>query len=176
MLLTQERVQRHAAAIERSGSSLQVHASGPVFGAWDCAALERVLDKLLSNAIRFGGGRAIDVAVSRRDDASAVVRVTDRGIGIPPDRIGAVFERFERGVSEKHYAGLGLGLYIARSLVEAMGGTIVAKSNAAEGTTFTVELPLEGGSRRAPSSSRSARDPTPSPVAPDGLPTRVPAG
>jgi signal transduction histidine kinase len=141
LALAHDRIQAHASSIARSGSNVSLQGDAPVIGQWDASALERVIDKLLSNAIRFGGGRPIDVEVSQQDGKARLV-VRDRGIGIPPHLITTVFERFERGVSERNYPGLGLGLFIARALAQIMGGTIVATSSPLEGTSFTVELPL----------------------------------
>jgi signal transduction histidine kinase len=70
--------------------------------------------------------------------------VRDHGIGIPPDRLKHIFGRFERAVSTRSYGGLGLGLYIARSFVETLGGSIRAESMPGSGATFTVELPSAG--------------------------------
>lgn len=130
-----------ASMIAQSSSNVSLRAGVSIVGQWDVTALRRVIDKLLANALRFGMGRPIDVEVSQKDGTACVV-VHDRGIGIPPHRITAIFERFERGVPERSYPGLGIGLYIARSLVQAMGGTIAAASRPSEGTWFTVELPL----------------------------------
>jgi signal transduction histidine kinase len=142
LALTRARIHVMGTAIERSGGTVRLHGEASVVGQWDASALGRVVDKLLSNAIKFGEARPIDVTVSQQDARARLV-VHDRGIGIPPDTIATVFERFERGVSETSYPGLGLGLYIARSLVDAMGGTIVATSSSLQGTTFTVDLPLD---------------------------------
>ena len=70
--------------------------------------------------------------------------VRDQGIGIPPEARERIFGKFERAVSERHSGGLGLGLYITRSIVEAMGGTIRVESLPGQGSTFTVELPRSG--------------------------------
>jgi signal transduction histidine kinase len=142
LAIARERIQEKAIAVKRSGSTIHLHGDAPVIGKWDASALGRVIDKLLSNAINFGEARPIDVTVSQQG-ARARLLVRDRGIGIPPDRIAYLFERFERGVSERNYPGLGLGLYIARSLLRTMGGTIQAASNVDGGATLTVELPLE---------------------------------
>jgi signal transduction histidine kinase len=141
LALVRERIENWAPSIAQSGSTVHLAGETPVIGLWDSSSLGRVIDKLLSNAIRFGAGRPIDITVSQHD-ARARLIVTDHGIGISPDLLPAVFERFQRGVSERNYPGLGLGLYVARGLVEAMGGTIVAASSPSEGTTFTVDLPL----------------------------------
>jgi signal transduction histidine kinase len=67
--------------------------------------------------------------------------VEDHGIGIPPEYRSHIFERFERAVSPRQYGGLGLGLYIVRAIVEAMGGTVRAQSTVGAGASFVVELP-----------------------------------
>ena len=71
------------------------------------------------------------------------LQVSDEGIGIAPEYLPRIFGRFERAVSERHYGGLGLGLYITRTIVEAMGGHIGVESRPGEGSLFTVELPLQ---------------------------------
>ena len=72
----------------------------------------------------------------------AVLTVTDEGIGIDPGKLDVIFGRYERAVSERHYSGLGLGLYISRSVVEAMGGNVSATSERGAGATFEVRLPM----------------------------------
>jgi signal transduction histidine kinase len=81
-----------------------------------------------------------------RDGEVARVSVSDRGIGIPPDQQARIFDRFERAVSVRHYGGLGLGLWIVRQIVEALGGDIEVQSEEGRGSTFRVELPLAGRS------------------------------
>jgi predicted ATPase/signal transduction histidine kinase len=112
----------------------------PVVGSWDARRLEQVVTNLLSNAIKFGAGRSIEVGVRDAGDV-AELTVKDHGIGIVADRLPKIFDRFERAVSSAHYGGLGLGLYLARSIVESHGGTIAVESRAGEGSTFTVRLP-----------------------------------
>ncbi len=78
-------------------------------------------------------------------DGEAVrLAVRDEGIGLAPEHLERIFGRFERAVSERHYGGLGLGLYITRKIVEAMGGTVKAQGAPGQGATFTVELPVAG--------------------------------
>jgi signal transduction histidine kinase len=72
------------------------------------------------------------------------VSCEDHGIGIGKDDLERVFQRFERAVSERNYAGLGLGLWISRELVAAHGGTITLESELGRGSTLTVTLPLNG--------------------------------
>ncbi len=73
---------------------------------------------------------------------AAVGARSPQGIGIPHDRQALIFERFQRAVSARHYAGLGLGLYITRQVVEAHGGKLRVMSRVADGSTFTMRLPL----------------------------------
>jgi signal transduction histidine kinase len=74
----------------------------------------------------------------------ARLTVRDEGIGIAPNHQSRIFERFERAVSSRNHGGFGLGLYICRTIVEALDGTISLRSEAGRGSTFTVELPLSG--------------------------------
>ena len=75
----------------------------------------------------------------------ARLSVSDQGIGIPPEKLPHIFERFERAVSSSHYGGLGLGLYIVREIAEAHGGSVRVESHPGVGSTFTVELPMLQG-------------------------------
>lgn len=125
---------------ERAGSTLSVAAAAPVHGDWDRLRIEQVLLNLVTNAIKFGRGRPITVAIDG-GASTARVEVTDEGIGIAPEHHERVFQRFERAVSPQHFGGLGLGLYLAREIVEAHGGTIRVRSAPGSGSTFTVELP-----------------------------------
>jgi signal transduction histidine kinase len=137
----------------QAGSTLEVHSDGQVMGRSDRQRLEQVLTNLLSNAIKFGAGRPIRLSVEPHGDR-VVLRVQDRGIGIPPEALGRIFNRFERGVSGRHYGGLGLGLYVTRQIVEAMEGVVGVRSAPERGATFTVELPrsqrLHRGSEEPP--------------------------
>ncbi len=126
-----------------SGSTLSVHAEGPVIGRWDRRRLEHVFSNLLANAIKFGKGNPIDIMIGTVG-ASARLTVVDRGIGIQSDRLPFVFERFERAVSSAHYGGLGLGLFIVREVVLEHQGRVTVESSYGQGTSFIVELPLSG--------------------------------
>lgn len=119
-------------------------AGEPVVGRWDRSRLDQVLANLLSNAAKYGASEPVEVTV-RAQAGRATVVVRDHGIGIDPARQEQIFERFGRAVSSRHYAGLGLGLYIVRRIVEAHGGTISVDSDLGDGATFTVELPLDAG-------------------------------
>jgi PAS domain S-box-containing protein len=127
--------------LSRSGSALSVSTEGRTVGRWDRFRLEQVAANLLSNAVKFGQGKPIEVSVSARE-GRAILVVRDHGIGISPDMQERVFRPFERGVSVRHFGGLGLGLHIARTIVDAFRGTLIMESELGKGSTFYVELPL----------------------------------
>ncbi len=133
----------------RSGSALQLEAAEAVMtGLWDRPRLEQVVVNLVDNAIKYGQGRPIQVRLEVRDGKAAMT-VRDQGIGISEESLPRLFGRFERAVSDRHYGGLGLGLYITRTLVQAMGGTVRVESLLGQGSVFTVELPLAAPSAKA---------------------------
>jgi PAS domain S-box-containing protein len=122
-----------------------VHAA-PTTVVADPDRMRQVVDNLLSNALKYSpDGTDIDVRVVSADGQVAT-SVTDHGIGIPRDEIPQLFERFHRArnVSSRYYGGLGLGLYIARAIVEAHGGDITVESEEGSGSTFTLRLPVGG--------------------------------
>jgi signal transduction histidine kinase len=131
----------------RAGCALEIRTDGPCVGEWDRVRLEQVVTNLLSNAAKYGASRPIEVTV-RGDETGARLSVRDQGIGIPAEHQARIFERFERAVSDRHYGGLGLGLWIVRQIVEALGGSIRVESVAGEGSTFTVLLPKARRKRR----------------------------
>jgi len=130
-----------------AGLAMSVRCEGDCKGYWDRTRLEQVIDNLLSNAVKYGGGTPIDVLV-RGTSGGVALSVRDRGIGIAPADRQRIFERFERATAGKRYGGLGLGLWIARRIVEAHSGRIGVKSSSGEGTTFVVELHHDPLARR----------------------------
>ncbi|HVJ91801.1 MAG TPA: ATP-binding protein [Labilithrix sp.] len=131
-----------ASELARSGSELVVNAPEPVVGNWDALRIEQVLTNLLTNAIKFGRGAPIVIELSRQGN-QARLSVTDKGIGIPSDPRGRIFEAYTRLVSTRQFGGLGLGLHITKTIVEAHGGTLSVESQEGVGSTFTVTLPLD---------------------------------
>jgi PAS domain S-box-containing protein len=114
---------------------------GDATGRWDRLRVEQVCRNLLSNAIRFGAGRPIEITVGAdRDCATLMIR--DHGIGIPADQQSKIFERFERG-AEQRSGGFGIGLWIVRNLCAAMGGAVSVESTLGDGACFTVLLPRD---------------------------------
>jgi signal transduction histidine kinase/ActR/RegA family two-component response regulator len=112
--------------------------------AWgDAARLEQVFWKLLDNAVKFSSaGGWVEVRTSNLAHARIRIDVTDHGLGIPPEILPRLFQPFERGgAASRNFGGLGLGLAIAKSLVDLHGGTLAAVSGGAgQGSTFTVVL------------------------------------
>jgi PAS domain S-box-containing protein len=139
--VTREVIARHAAEIARTGAEIALRAERPVVGRWDRSRLDQIVTNLLTNALKYGRGLSIDVEV-RADGARAILAMRDRGIGIAPAAQGRIFEQFERAASERHYGGLGLGLWIVRQITDALGGSVQVQSEPGVGSTFTVELPL----------------------------------
>jgi len=155
--LVQEVIERLEPDLARSRCAVSVDASGPVHGRWDRSRLDQVVTNLLSNSMKFGPGKPVEVAIgAERGLARLIVR--DRGIGIHLASQVRIFDQFERAVSSEHYGGLGLGLYISRRIVEAHGGSIRVESEPEAGSTFTVELPCAGPPRAAEQGPR--RDPS----------------
>jgi signal transduction histidine kinase len=117
-----------------------IRTSGTAVGHWDRLRLDQVVTNLVSNALKYGEGRRVDVVV-RGDAQSAHLEVTDTGIGIAAEDQPKIFERFERAVADREYDGHGLGLWITRRIVEELGGSISLRSAPGAGSTFTVDLP-----------------------------------
>lgn len=124
-----------------SGSSLTVTAQRRIVGQWDKSRLDQVVQNLLSNAIKFGLGKPIELSVTSLE-GRARLTVRDHGIGIDAAARDRIFQPFERNVSVRNYGGLGLGLHIVKTTVEALGGAVRVESEPGAGSTFVVELPL----------------------------------
>jgi signal transduction histidine kinase len=136
-------IDRHATEATRAGCAVSFESNGNTVGLWDRARLDQVLASLLGNALKYGAGKPVRVAVE--GDAGAVKTfVHDEGAGIDLSAQPRIFERFERAVSVRNYGGFGLGLWIVRELVEAHGGTVGFESLPGRGSTFWVDLPCEG--------------------------------
>lgn len=136
-----ESAERFAETAARGGSALLLTADAPVRGDWDPLRIDQLIDNLLSNAIKYGAGRPVELAVSEEHGVARLV-VRDHGISIRPEDRARIFERFERAVSSSHFGGLGLGLWVVREVVNALGGQVTVQSSAGEGSTFIVSLPL----------------------------------
>ncbi|WP_437973387.1 AAA family ATPase [Sorangium sp. So ce295] len=139
--LAREVVERMRPQLAASHCRTQLELEEPVVGCWDPSRIEQVIINLLSNAMKYGAGRPILVGARRQADRALLI-IRDEGIGIGAADQGRIFERFERAVSVRNFGGLGLGLYIARSIVASHGGSIRVESKPGAGAAFVVELPL----------------------------------
>jgi len=127
---------------DRAGVAYETAIDDPLgVIAADPVALERALTNVLRNAVTFtpAGGR---VAIRARRGAGRItVEVSDTGVGIPSEELGTVFQLAGRGLSRRENQGTGLGLFIARALVTAHGGSIAIDSAPGSGTTVVINLP-----------------------------------
>lgn len=139
--VVEDTVSKFSTELDRSGSQAVVRTPGTVVGCWDRKRLEQVTACLMSNAIKFGRGKPIEIGVEREGEI-ARLSVRDRGIGIPEERQARIFDRFERAVATPHFGGFGLGLWLARRVIESMRGRIFFESALGLGTLFVVELPI----------------------------------
>ena len=155
--------------LQSAGCRIELHADSAVIGTWDVLRMEQVVTNLVANAMKYGRGAPIQIEVGERGDV-ATLTVRDQGIGIPPEDLERVFGRFERAVSSQNYAGLGIGLFIARFVVEAHGGSIRAESLRGAGSTFSIELPRQPPGGRRP--QRGAPSMTAAPPASAPSPSR----
>lgn len=123
------------------GSEILLDAHGDAQGSWDEFRLEQILINLLTNAMRYGAGKPIEVSF-RVNQQEVEVSVRDHGVGIAASEQQRIFDKFERVGNKEVREGLGMGLYIARQLSEAQGGTLDVHSVLGEGATFRLALPL----------------------------------
>jgi signal transduction histidine kinase len=121
-------------------------STGDVTGEWDAARLRQVVSNLLGNAIQYGNRSAPNEMTLKGEDSEVVFTMRNQGNPIPPGELTKIFDPLVRGASaitpRKHRPGsIGLGLYIARELIQAHDGTIDVTSSAEDGTVFTIHLP-----------------------------------
>ncbi|WP_225410175.1 protein kinase domain-containing protein [Stigmatella hybrida] len=133
-------LERSREALARAECPVELRAVDRLVGHWDAMRLEQVVGNLLTNAMKYGAGKPIEVVLEEHE-GQAVLKVRDEGIGIAPEDAHRIFERFERAVSVRHYGGFGIGLWLVREIVQALGGRVEVRSVPGEGATFTVTLP-----------------------------------
>lgn len=121
--------------------AVEVRAPGSLTVPGDAVALRQVFVNLVANAVKFTPSGHVTVEARPEPDGGAVVEVRDTGVGIPAAELPRVFDRFYRGDAARARSGSGLGLPIARMIVERHGGSIGVKSTPGEGAVFRVRLP-----------------------------------
>lgn len=124
---------------------IRLQAPTTLVGRLDRPALEQVIGNLVSNAIKYGDGKPVDILLTREADRIRL-EVRDRGIGISAEDQARVFGRFEQVMTGQPRTGFGVGLWLARALIEAHGGSISVHSAPGQGAVFTVRLPLDATS------------------------------
>lgn len=134
--------------VRRARCELVVDAPEHLPVRWDRNRIGQALGHLVANALKYGAGAPVALRVREHADVVEIA-VEDRGIGIAAADVRRIFDRFERAVSSSHYGGLGLGLYIARQIVEAHGGAVDVSSQPGQGATFRVRLPRAAQPRTA---------------------------
>jgi signal transduction histidine kinase len=134
-------VSRFREEAKRHQAEIEIEFAPDIFGSWDRSRVDRIVTNLVSNAIKYGQGKPIGITLKRLN-GQAELRVNDRGIGIALEMQDRIFDKFERAASQRNYGGLGLGLWIARQLAEALQGTVSVESEIGKGSTFMVTLPL----------------------------------
>lgn len=149
--LVREAAERHRVELQEAHCRVLLHGTEmPQPGVWDPDRLEQAITNLLTNALKHGAGRPIELAVGG-DDACAWVTVRDHGAGMSAEKARRLFRRWGGTSGERAYASHGLGLWIVHAVVTAHGGRVNVTSAPGDGSTFRLELP------RAPASVRKAR-------------------
>ncbi|MEI7969276.1 MAG: ATP-binding protein [Betaproteobacteria bacterium] len=146
---------RPVAAARHIGMTIDTSDAGIRYLRGDSVRIGQIVSNLLSNAIKFTHVGNVAVRCRTRRDADRVLlalEVADTGIGIPDDRVDALFDAFTQGDASttRRYGGTGLGLAISARLARAMGGDIRVRTARGVGTSFHVELRLEAGSEPEP--------------------------
>ncbi len=169
------------AAMQKKGLRFEVSVDPDVARYWigDVERLQQVLLNLVGNSIKFTARGWIQLRVRSAGDGPARsglrFEVTDTGCGIPPDKVGVIFEAFQQaeGSTNRPYEGTGLGLAIAKTLVELMGGSIWLEANSKAGAkfAFTAMLPIAGETEE--SGQLAALSPSPTAAAKIAAGTRI---
>lgn len=139
--LVRDLVERTSEQFILSGSAIEIETCESVFGCWDRFRIEQVMTNLLTNAIRYGGGKPILIQVNATAGGAEIV-VRDQGRGVAKENHTRIFQRFERAEKGDAISGLGLGLYIVKQILESHQGSIRLESDLGQGAAFFVDLPI----------------------------------
>jgi signal transduction histidine kinase len=124
--------------------------------------LRQILTNLVNNAIKFTERGTVYISAQTRDDSETFeIRVADTGPGIPEDRLDRIFEKFHQidNATTRNFSGAGLGLYIVKSFVDLLDGTISVESKVGAGSVFTVRLPIKVDPTATPAQDAAAARP-----------------
>ena len=140
-VITKDVIKSFIEKAKKENIDIRLKAADSVRGKFDKLRIEQVLINLLSNAMKYGKQKQIDVQVEKVNNIGRVT-VTDYGIGIPSQQKEKIFELFNRGAQNGQRHGLGVGLYIANQIMKAHKGKLKLESKEGKGSTFLVEIPL----------------------------------
>jgi signal transduction histidine kinase len=136
-----------AERLSNPGREIRLTDGEPTRVRVDPLRIEQVMTNLVDNALKFSpAGEPVEVSIDASDPEWVRVSVRDHGIGIPSEKLGRVFERFYQAHPERHYGGMGIGLFISRQFVEMHGGKIWPEQPEGLGIRFVVSLPRWHGS------------------------------
>ena len=141
-----ERFREHAV---HAGSMVTVRSEGVLEGDWDRLRIEQVVTNLLTNALKYAAGTLVEITLAGTE-RDVLLTISDGGPGIPESERERVFLRFERAAPMRNFGGLGLGLYVARQIVEAHGGEIQLVHPRVKGAQFDIRLPRTPRAESAP--------------------------
>ena len=138
--MVSEIVDRFRDQLEEANCLLSVEIEDSVMVLCDPFRAEQVIVNLISNVIKYANGKPVAISLSQKD-SKAYLTITDSGPGIVPEKLETIFERFKRVHKHEGISGLGLGLYIAKQVMDAHNGSITVKSTQGHGSAFTINFP-----------------------------------
>lgn len=140
--LTEKVINDFQEEINQSGCQVSFHCDGVKEGFWDAFRIEQVIVNLLTNALKYGAAKPIEISIIQLGTRYVRFSMLDHGIGIAPENLSRIFERFERAVSGDSYSGLGLGLFISNDIVAQHKGSLSVESQLGVGSVFHMDLPI----------------------------------
>jgi len=134
---------RHAQAFAEKGVALEVREGGTLPIRTDEEKLQKIVDTLVLNALKFTTEGSVTVEASQQVDASVEIRIRDTGIGMRPEEVHEVLEGFQQGdpTARKRFRGIGLGLRLVTRLLESLAGKLDVVSTLGAGTEFVIQIP-----------------------------------
>ena len=140
--ITRQVTESFSEILKKDKNKIKIQAKSSVLGKWDKSRIEQVVTNLISNAIKYGNGKPIEIKIFKSGNQGKFI-IKDHGMGIPPHEQKVIFDLFKRASGPGEYTkGLGVGLFITSQIVKIHGGKIKVSSVPTKGTSFTIELPL----------------------------------